>query len=1137
MTTENPRVVRLTRGKMGKVNFGATAQASVTDADVASASGPADIHFSYDPLEQTPSLNVHATPNAAPLGGSVQFVPYSNYEAWIVRAEVRLFATGHGASARPVDVVPVQIGDAMTWQVPETPDYDSVDYVLRVYDAQDRFDETRAKRLHFAHPDFAGRDDDLLAGYGEDSLEITNILVTGGAVTINGTGLEAGQTIAVMGQAVPVDGDGRFATRQIMPAGPHQIDVRIESADGSVTEFERSVNIASDDWMYVALADLTVGRNYTDGPIERVTGREADRYDTEAYIDGRLAFYLKGKIKGEYLVTAAADTREQPLHSLFDNFTAKDPRSLLRRLDADRHYPIYGDDSTTIEDAPTQGRFYVRVERGASQVLWGDFHFRMNDAELIRQNRGLYGARVRLHTDETTSFGEKRGQLDAFAAEPGTLPARDEFRGTGGSIYHLRRQDVLEGSEWVSIEIRDKDTGLVLETRQLAPFQDYDLNYLQGRILLTEPLSSTLNDDRTVRTGSLSGHHAFLVVTYEFTPGLAKVEDFAVGGRAKYWLTDHLRLGLTNYRQDSPGTKQDLYGADMLVRMTDSTYFKFEAARSEGPGSGSQQSIDGGFNFITRGGMGSKADAYHLEGALDFSDLGWRDRGSARAYWQDRDDGFSGPGQVTGGRDASRKGVELDLNLTNASALSVNANESKGDGSRRRSLEFDIDQQLSSAWSVGLGLRADDNELSTLGASPTLNRGGSRSDLAVRLGFDPELEGRFAWNSYVFAQGTVHRSGDRKRNDRVGVGGDVRLTDRFTVTSEFSTGKAGLGESLGGEYQRNERTSHYLTYALDPDRGDTGFRGRQGRLTTGTRLRFKKHGSLFGEQRLQHGDGPSGLTRAFGLDLSSGDHWTYGLRGEVGRITDPFVGDLKRRAGGASLGYSRDAMNYAADFEYRDESGTLGERNTWLLRNNFGYQIDPDWRLLARLNLSFSNGAGGNFADGEFAEAIGGFAYRPVDFDRLNMLFRYRFFYDLPSPGQLNDAGGISDFAQRSHILAADASYELTPRFAIGGKVAWKHGELRDSRTRAEWFDSETLLGVARIDFHVTRKWDAVLEGRVLDIKQADDRRVGALFALYRHVNDNVKLGVGYNFSDFSDDLTDLDYDNDGVFFNLIGKY
>jgi hypothetical protein len=34
-----------------------------------------------------------------------------------------------------------------------------------------------------------------------------------------------------------------------------------------------------------------------------------------------------------------------------------------------------------------------------------------------------------------------------------------------------------------------------------------------------------------------------------------------------------------------------------------------------------------------------------------------------------------------------------------------------------------------------------------------------------------------------------------------------------------------------------------------------------------------------------------------------------------------------------------------------------------------------------------------------------------------------------------------------------------------------------------------------------------------------------------------VKLGVGYNFTDFSDDLGDLSYDERGWFVNLIGKF
>jgi hypothetical protein len=32
-------------------------------------------------------------------------------------------------------------------------------------------------------------------------------------------------------------------------------------------------------------------------------------------------------------------------------------------------------------------------------------------------------------------------------------------------------------------------------------------------------------------------------------------------------------------------------------------------------------------------------------------------------------------------------------------------------------------------------------------------------------------------------------------------------------------------------------------------------------------------------------------------------------------------------------------------------------------------------------------------------------------------------------------------------------------------------------------------------------------------------------------------VGVGYNFTDFSDDLTDLSYRSRGVFVNLLGKF
>jgi hypothetical protein len=58
----------------------------------------------------------------------------------------------------------------------------------------------------------------------------------------------------------------------------------------------------------------------------------------------------------------------------------------------------------------------------------------------------------------------------------------------------------------------------------------------------------------------------------------------------------------------------------------------------------------------------------------------------------------------------------------------------------------------------------------------------------------------------------------------------------------------------------------------------------------------------------------------------------------------------------------------------------------------------------------------------------------------------------------------------------------------------------------------------------------------MLDLPDLDDRRSGALVTLYRYLGDHLKVGLGYNFTDFSDDLTDLSYDQHGVFLNLVGS-
>jgi hypothetical protein len=114
------------------------------------------------------------------------------------------------------------------------------------------------------------------------------------------------------------------------------------------------------------------------------------------------------------------------------------------------------------EGAPTLGKFYLKLKKDESYGLWGNFKIGYTDNDLAHVDRGLYGANLHYQTLGMTSFGEKRFMLDGFAAEPGTIAGRDEFLGTGGSLYYFRHQDILTGLS-ARIEIRDKDSGIVTE--------------------------------------------------------------------------------------------------------------------------------------------------------------------------------------------------------------------------------------------------------------------------------------------------------------------------------------------------------------------------------------------------------------------------------------------------------------------------------------------------------------------------------------------------------------------------------------------------------------------------------------------------------------------------------------------------
>ena len=139
------------------------------------------------------------------------------------------------------------------------------------------------------------------------------------------------------------------------------------------------------------------------------------------------------------------------------------------------------------------------------------------------------------------------------------------------------------GSERLRVEVRDKDSQLVTGVIHLRPTVDYDIDYLQGRILLTEPLSSTVADQLLVHSDGLSGDEAWLVVQYEFTPGFDEIDSLAAGGTGQLWLTDWLQLGLTGNRNNNEDEDDSsLYGGDVTARLSTESWAKVQAGRSEG---------------------------------------------------------------------------------------------------------------------------------------------------------------------------------------------------------------------------------------------------------------------------------------------------------------------------------------------------------------------------------------------------------------------------------------------------------------------------------------------------------------------------------------------------------------------------
>ena len=128
-------------------------------------------------------------------------------------------------------------------------------------------------------------------------------------------------------------------------------------------------------------------------------------------------------------------------------------------------------------------------------------------------------------------------------------------------------------------------TGRVVSRVTLTEGVDYQINYLQGVLILTRPLGSSVDDGGLVTDGSGS-LDTNLLAQYEYTPTGGSLDGSSFGGRVTVAATDRLTFGLTALSETTGAADQRMTGVDLRYALGETSFIEAEIAQTDGPGIG-----------------------------------------------------------------------------------------------------------------------------------------------------------------------------------------------------------------------------------------------------------------------------------------------------------------------------------------------------------------------------------------------------------------------------------------------------------------------------------------------------------------------------------------------------------------------
>jgi len=884
------------------------------------------------------------------------------------------------------------------------------------------------------------------------------------------------------------------------------------------------------NFFFIGLGEVSISNNNIRGN-KSLTDKNASFDDIQ--IDGKGAFYLKGTILGKYLIQASYDSTR-----LSSDQKYLRRNKFLTNLDPDKYYPIYGDNSTTDYSASeTDDNFFLLIEWEEANSIWKTSWGKMEvNWDIYRKT--THGGRIIFEAKEQTRFGDKNYDGELFYAVSDHQPAHEEFTGTGTSIYYLENTPVIEGSESIKVQLKNRFSSLPEQEVFLIEEIDYTIDYDSGRIILKRPLTSTIiNYSHTIISNDLlSGFQSVLVVDYEYKE-FSVMNRQGYGGKFSKTFKDHLKIEALYIEEERSSSPYKIGKISSTAYLNKDTYLKASYNKSEESFGSGGASYDGGITFSSQS-FGTKIDQsgsmIEVSGAMKIDDL------AMQASYSDTDKGYSALG-VFGSADATSYSIDAQYKLSKNLNIEVQHQNNETESENPLSQSLTVVDHLRKT-NIALNFSRPFFDIKT---EYTLQDVGTRYSGTRYLGSFPprgrELAAlRFGWKPlenhyyYITGQTTLKRAYlENLDNDMITIGADFPLIYNLDLRLEGRSGT--IGDSFITSFILNENSNEQSHIGFE-----TGTHDNYGKFESisfsktylgekGEKYTFIKDYNYY-QNRIIHGD-------IFDVEVPVNKRFSLGFSYEQSRINE----DQTENA------IEREVSTVRYNLLFSGISKLFGKIE-WRKDENLASDSEIKYiyfedELLLKLSENFylkADGAYGYTEDTNNSNDIFklkkggvGIGLRPKDFDWLNILAKFQHIYDLPLRSSVDF---FETSKQRKNITSIDLILDIGKNLQFIEKFAFR--DLDEQVGNREWEASETFLFINGINIKFFYETNLGIEYRILKNITYKDQTQGFLLQVSKEFNDLISIFLGYNFTDFDDNLANRDeYDRSGWFIRMNTKY